>query len=116
MGNAERGAVLAGPHRGGDRRPLELVDPARMFSAQTPVRGVPGLARHYPPSACRTAEEAGAVRRAAADSLPGITQALRVHPDAEGPRPLSGHHVDRALGQYPHGGFAGTADAAPTQE
>ena len=44
------------------------------------------------------------------------TQALRVYPDAEGPRPLSDHHVDRALGQHPHGRLARTAAAARTHE
>jgi DNA-binding HxlR family transcriptional regulator len=34
----------------------------------------------------------------------------------KGPRPLSDHHVDRALGQHPHGRLARTAAAARTQE
>src|SRR5882757_10417110 len=116
VGYARGGTLLAGPHCRRDRRSLEPADPARMLSAQTALRGVPVLARGHPPSAGGQAEETGALRRAAPDALSGIAQALRIHPDSEGPRPLSDHHVDRALGQRSHGGYARTADAAPTQE
>src|SRR5579872_605571 len=87
-----------------------------MFFAQAPLRGVRGVARDYPPCAVGSAEEAGALRRAAPGPLPGIPQAVRIHPVSEGPRPLSDHHVDRALGRYPYGRFTRTADASPTQD
>src|SRR5271163_1128681 len=87
-----------------------------MFFAQTTVRGVRGVARDYPPCAVGPAEEAGSLRRASPDPLPGIAQAVRIYPVPEGTRPLSDHHVDRALGRYPYGRLAGTADAPPTQD
>src|SRR5277367_2546190 len=87
-----------------------------MFLAQATVRGIRGVARDYPACVVGPAEEAGSLRRAAPGPLPGIAQAVRIHPVPEGPRPLSDHHVDRALGRYPHGGFSGTADAPPTQD
>src|SRR6516164_6912795 len=87
-----------------------------MLSAQAAVRGVRGVAWDYPPPTGGSAEEAGALRRAATDPVSRLSQALRIHPDSEGPRPLSDHHVDRALGQYSHGGCTGTADAARAQD
>jgi hypothetical protein len=39
-----------------------------------------------------------------------LTQALRIHPDPEEPRPLSDYHLDRRLGEYPHGSLARTAE------
>src|SRR5277367_3904623 len=86
-----------------------------MFLAQATVRGVRGVARDYPPCAVGPAEEAGPLRRAAPGPLPGIAQAVRIHLVPEGPRPLSDHHVDRALGRYPHGRFTRTSDAPPAQ-
>src|SRR5271169_4674943 len=87
-----------------------------MFLAQATVRGFRGVARDYPPCVVGPAEEAGPLRRAAPGPLPGIAQAVRIHPVPEGTRPLSDHHVDRALGRYPHGGFARTTDGASAQD
>jgi hypothetical protein len=56
------------------------------------------------------------IRRRKQGPLPGITQAVRIHLVPEGPRPLSDHHVDRALGRYPHGRFTRTSHGASAQD
>src|SRR5271169_1213690 len=108
--------MLAFPHCRGDRRSLELFDLAGMFLAQATVRGIRGVARDYPACVVGPAEEAGSLRRAAPGPLPGIAQAVRIHLVPEGPRPLSDHHVDRALGRYPHGRFTRTSHGASAQD
>src|SRR2546421_7187420 len=87
-----------------------------MLSAHPSVRWIPGVARRHQAFARRPPEETGALRRPTPDPLSGSAKALRIYSDAEGPRPLSDHHVDRALGQHPHGRLARTAAAARTQE
>src|SRR5450631_1114121 len=87
-----------------------------MLSAQATVRGVSILARNYPALAGRAPEEARAIRCAAPHSVSALAQALRIYPDPEGARSLSRDHVDRALGQYPHGRRARAPDASRAQE
>src|SRR6186713_2125520 len=98
--------MLAGAHGRGHRRPVELVDPARVLSPGTPLRGISIQTRHYPASAGGPAEEVRPLRRAAARPLPGKPGALRIHPDATWPGSVSSGDVDRALGRYAHGGRA----------
>src|ERR1700736_3042575 len=87
-----------------------------MFSAYPPVRRIPGVAGNYPASSRGSAEKARPFRHTAPGPVPGIAEAPRIHPDAEGSRSLSDHHVDRALGQHPHGRLARTTAASPTQK
>src|SRR5262249_48639896 len=95
---------------------LDPPHPARMFSANPPVRPIRGVARNYPAPSRRSPEKAGPFRRAAPDPISRLAEALRIYPDAEGSRSLSDYHVDRALGQYPHGRLARATAAARTQE
>src|SRR5437762_278720 len=87
-----------------------------MFSPNPQIRRFSIVAWRDPAPASRPAEETRPLRGASQNSLSGCTQALRIYPDTEGSRPLSDHHVDRALGQHPHGRLAWTAAAARTQE
>src|SRR5438445_9891162 len=95
--------LLALAHRRRGRRPLDAPDPARRLFAGAPVRGLSVLAPDHAAPALRTAEEAGPLRHPASRPLLRGTEALRIHPDAEGARPLSDHHRDGALGRHPLG-------------
>src|SRR6478609_4167467 len=108
--------MLAGAHGCGHWRPLEPLDPPRVFSSGPPLRGISVAARHHAASAGRPAEKIRALRRAAARPLSGKPGAVRIYPDAARPGSVSGGDVDRALGRYAHGGRARAPAAAPAQE
>src|ERR1700676_228737 len=87
-----------------------------MLPQKTAIRSLPVLARDHPASARGAAQEAGALRGSPAYSLYGIAETLRIHPHAEGPRPLSDRDVDRPLGQRAYGRLPRQAVAPRAQE
>src|SRR5204863_4939530 len=60
--------------------------------------------------------EARAVRCAAQSALSGKPETTRIYPDAEGPRFVSDHHGNRALGRRAHGRRTWSAEAPRAQE
>src|SRR5689334_6928870 len=108
--------MFAGAHGCGHWRPLESLDPARVLSSHPPLRGISVEARHYPALAGGPAEKIRPLWCAATRPLPGKPGAIRIHPDAARPGPVSGGDVDRALGRYAYGGRARPPAAASAQE
>src|SRR5262249_30673954 len=86
------------------------------FLAGAPVRGFPVLARDHATPAVGATEETGSVRHPSPRPLFRSAEALRVHPDAKGPRSLSGDHGNGALGRHPHGGRARAPTAPRAQD
>ena len=72
-----------------------------------------GITRHLLADRLKKFVRYGVLRRSPLSGQPG---ALRIHPDAARPRPVSGGDVDRALGRHAHGGRARPPAAAPAQE
>src|SRR5262245_3844062 len=68
--------VLAGTHGFGHRRPLDLVDPARLLPARAAVRGVPGAARRNAADPRQPPAQARQEFRAGQGAVPGATSAL----------------------------------------
>src|ERR1700692_3855947 len=87
-----------------------------MLPQKTAIRSLPVLARDHPASARGAAQEAGALRGSPAYSLHGVAETLRIHPHAEGPRPLPDRDVDRPLGQRAYGRLPRQAVAPRAQE
>src|SRR5215213_7175479 len=92
---------------GGPRRALDLL-------RRPPLQRAAAQPRHRPQHPVRAAPDARALRHPRAQPLPGGARALRVPADREGPRPLSRHRVDHALGRRaPRGRPGRAASAAP---